>query len=80
MLYEVITWEYWNPYIDNYKLPDGSVPQPIGPFIFAQYRSTHFDKDFPAFKGKDLKPITSQPEPFIFKMPPPPPAMKDSVQ
>jgi len=75
-----IVWEYWNPYIDNYKLPDGSVPQPIGPFIFAQYRSTHFDKDFPAFKGKDLKPIASQPEPFIFKMPPPPPAMKDSVQ
>jgi len=66
-------WEYWNPYMDNYKLPDGSVPQPVGPFIYAQYRSTHFKPDFPAFSGKDLKPISPQPEPFIFKMPPPPP-------
>jgi len=74
-------WEYWNPYMDNYKLPDGSVPQPVGPFIYAQYRSTHFDPNFPAFQGKDLKPIEPQPKPFIFKMPPPPPARgNDSIQ
>ncbi|MCK5440980.1 MAG: hypothetical protein KAJ23_03725, partial [Maribacter sp.] len=66
-------WEYWNPYKNDYALPDGSPPQPVGPFIYGQYRSTHFTTAFPAFKGKDLKPIRPQPEPFIFKMPPPSP-------
>ncbi len=68
-----IVWEYWNPYKNDYALPDGSPPQPVGPFIYGQYRSTHFMTDFSAFKGKDLKPIRPQPEPFIFKMPPPSP-------
>lgn len=67
-----ILWEYWNPYNNGYMLPDGSVPQPVGPFIYAQFRATHFSPDFPAFEGKDLKPISPQPEPFVFKMPPPP--------
>ena len=75
-----IVWEYWNPYNNGYTLPDGSLPQPVGPFLYAQFRSTHFNLDFPAFNGKDLKPISPQPEPFIFKMPPPPPATKDSIQ
>jgi len=74
-----IVWEYWNPYKGDYTLPDGSPPQPVGPFIFGQFRSTHFTTDFPAFDDKDLKPISPQPEPFIFKMPPPPPT-KDSIQ
>lgn len=73
-----IVWEYWNPYNQNYKLPDGSPPQPTGPFIYAQFRSTHFTADYPAFKGKELKAIESQPEPFIFKMPSSP--VKDSIQ
>ena len=73
-------WEYWNPYMDDYKLPDGSQAQPMGSFIFAQFRGTHFTTDFPAFSDKELKPISPQPEPFIFKMPPPPPTVeKDSV-
>jgi Arylsulfotransferase (ASST) len=77
-LFEVTTdkeilWEYWNPYNNGYTLPDGSPPQPVGPFIYAQFRSTHFPLDFPAFEGKELNPISPQPEPFIFKMPPPPP-------
>ena len=76
-----IVWEYWNPYNNGYTLPDGSLPQPVGPFIYAQFRATHFSKDFPAFEGKDLKPIDPQPEPFVFKMPPPPPPKeKDSIQ
>ncbi|WNH07748.1 hypothetical protein [Thalassobellus suaedae] len=75
-----IVWEYWNPYNDQYKLPDGSTSQPIGPFKYAQYRSTHFDLDYPAFQGKDLKPIDPQPEPFIFKMPPPSPMANASGQ
>jgi hypothetical protein len=75
-----IVWEYWNPYNNKYTLPDGSIPQPVGPFIYAQYRSTHFTPDFPAFSGKELKPISPQPEPFVFKMPPPPPAKStDSI-
>jgi len=65
-------WEYMNPYNDNYTLPDGSPAQPVGPFIYAQFRGTHFNSDFPAFEGKDLKPVVPQPEPFVFKMPPPP--------
>jgi hypothetical protein len=68
-----IVWEYMNPYNEQYRLPDGTAAQPTGPFLYAQFRGTHIDKDFPAFKGKDLKPIEPQPEPFIFKMPPPPP-------
>ncbi len=81
-LFEVTTdkeilWEYWNPYNNGYTLPDGSPPQPVGPFIYAQFRSTHFPLDFPAFEGKDLKPMSPQPEPFIFKMPPPPPPVEN---
>ena len=68
-----IVWEYWNPYQHNYRLPDGSVAQPTGPFLYAQFRSTHFSPDHPAFAGKELKPIEPQPEPFIF-VPPPMPA------
>ena len=75
-----IVWEYWNPYMYNYKLPDGSPAQPVGPFIYNQFRSTHFTLDHAAFVGKDLKPISPQPEPFVFKMPPPPPPVQDSIQ
>ena len=74
-----IVWEYWNPYNFHYKLPDGSPAQPMGSFQYAQFRSTHFTPDFPAFVDKNLKPMSPQPKPFVFKMPPPPPT-KDSVQ
>ncbi|MGB5647416.1 MAG: aryl-sulfate sulfotransferase [Muriicola sp.] len=67
-----IVWEYWNPYKYDYALPDGSTSQPIGPFIYGVFRSTLYPKDYPGLAGKDLKPLTPQPEPFIFKMPPPP--------
>ncbi|MCK5402244.1 MAG: aryl-sulfate sulfotransferase, partial [Flavobacteriaceae bacterium] len=50
-----IVWEYWNPYNFDHKLPDGSPAQPVGSFLYAQFRSTHFTTDFPAFKGKELK-------------------------
>jgi hypothetical protein len=65
-------WEYWNPYKNDYTLPDGSPAHPVGPFIYGQFRATHFSPDHPALAGKDLKPIEQQPEQFIFKMPPPP--------
>jgi hypothetical protein len=71
---EEIVWEYWTPYKFDYTLPDGTIAQPMGPFIYGIFRSTLFSVDYPAFEGKELKPIDPQPEPFVFKMPPPPPA------
>lgn len=73
---ESIVWEYWNPYKHQYRLPDGSPAQPTGPFIYAVFRSTLYDADFPAFEGKELTPIDPQPETFVFEMPPMP---KDSA-
>jgi hypothetical protein len=74
-----IVWEYWNPYKFDYTLPDGSASQPVGPFIYGVFRSTLYPVEFPAFEGKDLSPVSPQPEPFVFVMPPPPPP-KDSIQ
>ncbi len=74
-----IVWEYWNPYNEHYRLPDGTRAQPVGPFMYNQFRATHLPTDHEAFSGKDLKPISPQPEPFIFKMPPAP-KEKDSVR
>lgn len=75
-----IVWEYWNPYKYDYKLPDGSPAQPGGPVtLYGLFRSLQYDKNYPAFVGKNLKPISPQPEPFIFKMPPPP-VVNDSNQ
>lgn len=68
-----IVWEYWNPYKHNYSIPDGSPPHPVGPFLYGQFRATHFTEDHPALVGKNLKPIDPQPEPNVFEMPPPPP-------
>jgi hypothetical protein len=75
-----IVWEYWNPYKFDYELPDGSPAQPGGSVtLYGLFRASQYDTNFPAFAGKDLKPISPQPEPFIFKMPPPPPT-NDSIQ
>jgi hypothetical protein len=75
-----IVWEYWNPYKFDYKLPDGTNPQPGGGITqYGLFRALQYDADYPAFAGKTLKPIEPQPEPFIFKMPPPPPT-NDSIR
>jgi hypothetical protein len=71
-----IVWEYWNPFNFQYRLPDGNVAAPYIPF--QQFRATHYGSDYPAFAGKKLAPVSPQPEPFIFKMPPPP-TEQDSV-
>ncbi|MGB5404900.1 aryl-sulfate sulfotransferase [Robiginitalea sp.] len=65
-----LVWEYWQPYVYDYRLPDGTFAQPVGPFIFHVFRSTLLTPEFPAFTGKNLEPVTPQPEPF--KLPPPP--------
>lgn len=74
-----IVWEYWNPYIHDYKLPDGSPAQPTGPFIFNQFRATHINPDFAGLSGKVLKPIQPQPEPYVVKLPEPPAKAADSI-
>lgn len=66
-----LVWEYWNPYNFNYTLPDGTPANP-GNLPYQVFRATHFDPDYPALVGKDLSPLDPQPEPFIFRMPPPP--------
>lgn len=63
-------WEYLNPFVDDYRLADGTFPQPVGPFFFAQYRVTHIPSDHPALSGKSLKAIDPQPEIFVPKPPP----------
>ncbi len=72
-----IVWEYWNPYKFGYTLPDGSPAQPVGPFLYALFRSTLYAPDYPGLAGKELSPVVPQPEPFVFT---PPPAPQDSIQ
>ncbi len=66
-----MVWQYRNPYNFNYRLPDGSPAQP-GAMPYRQFRSTFYPAGYGAFKGKSLSPLNPQPEPFVFKMPPPP--------
>ena len=66
-----IVWEYLNQYFEDYRLPDGTAPQPVGPFMFAQFRVTHIAADHPALANRDLKPLNPQPD--VFTPPPPPP-------
>jgi len=57
-----IVWEYWSPYTGTVRLPDGSAPQPIGPFHYAVFRATFIPADDPALAGKTLEPLVPQPE------------------
>lgn len=66
-----LVWEYWNPYNFEYRLPDGTAANP-GNIPFQVFRATHLEPDHPALRGKTLAPLSPQPEPFIFKMPPAP--------
>jgi hypothetical protein len=65
-----VVWEYWNPYFDDYRMPDGTTPQPAAFFFFAQFRAYHIPMDHPALSGKEFTPIVPQPEVFIPKPPP----------
>ncbi|MCA6075507.1 aryl-sulfate sulfotransferase [Fulvivirga sedimenti] len=56
-----VVWDYWSPYIGQWKLPDGTPPQPVGPFMYAIFRATHIPVDHPAVAGKELQPIDPQP-------------------
>ena len=62
-----IVWEYWNPYVGDYLLPDGSPAQQGGPFIYLQFRVNHFATNFPAFEGRELSPVQPQPAVYVPK-------------
>ena len=56
-----ILWEYLTPYAGDKRMPDGTFPQPVGPFLYATFRATHIGMDHPALEGKLLEPIDPQP-------------------
>ncbi len=60
-----IVWEYWSQYSGDVKLPDGSPPQPSGPFKYAAFRATFIPADHPALAGRELSPLSPQPVPKI---------------
>ncbi|RLD22015.1 MAG: hypothetical protein DRI69_02465 [Bacteroidetes bacterium] len=65
-----IVWEYWLPYYSDLRLPDGSRPQPIGPFTYASFRVNHYDAKHPAFEGRKMKAL--KPQPVVPAAPAPP--------
>ena len=56
-----IVWNYMSPYSGDLRNPDGTTPQPVGPFIYATFRSTHVSTDHPALAGRKLTPLDPQP-------------------
>ncbi len=58
-------WNYMTPYSGYLKMPDGTSPQPVGPFVYATFRSTHIPVDHPAIAGRNLAPIEPQPPAYI---------------
>ena len=57
-----VVWDYWTPYAGYSRMPDGTTPQPVGPFVYATFRATHIPADHPALEGKTLSPMEPQPE------------------
>lgn len=58
-----IVWEYWDPFSGSVVMPDGTKPQPVGPFIHAVFRATKFPPTHPGLNGLDLQPLVPQPKP-----------------
>ncbi len=63
-----IIWEYLNQFRGTIHKPNGD-PNPPIPFAYYQFRSTFIPADHVAFEGKELIPLDPQPD--IFKLPPP---------
>ena len=57
-----IVWEFYDPFSGSVVMPDGSQPQPVGPFIHAVFRATKIAPDHPGLKGLDLEPLDPQPK------------------
>ena len=60
-----VVWDYMTPYAGYVTNPDGSSPQPVGPFIYATFRSTHIPTNHPALAGRDLTPLDPQPPAYM---------------
>lgn len=60
-----VLWEYLDPYAGNFKNPDGTRPQPVGPFVHATFRATHYAADHPAVGGRNLAPLDPQPAAYV---------------
>mgnify|MGYP002631525911 FL=1 len=58
-----IVWDYWDPYSGTLRLPDGSLPQPVGKATHAVFRATRIPPQHPALVGQELRPIDPQPTP-----------------
>jgi hypothetical protein len=56
-----VVWEYRTPYAGYVKNPDGTSPQPVGPFLYATFRATHVPADHSAVAGRVLMPLDPQP-------------------
>ena len=56
-----IVWNYMTPYSGDLRNPDGTTPQPVGPFIYAVFRATHVATDHPGLAGRELTPLDPQP-------------------
>jgi Arylsulfotransferase (ASST) len=58
-----IVWDYWTLYSGNIRMPDGSLPHPVGENTYAVFRATKIPPDHPGLAGRDLKPLDPQPTP-----------------
>ncbi len=56
-----VLWNYLTPFAGYLKNPDGTSPQPVGPFVYATFRSTHIAADHPAVADRNLVPLDPQP-------------------
>ena len=63
-----IVWEYLNPYHGDIRYLDGD-PRQVQMYPYFVWRAHFVPADHPALKGKDLVPLDPQPE--VFKLPPP---------
>ena len=56
-----VVWEYLNPFVA--EPAEEIVQSPNGTWsVFMVFRSVFYPKDYPAFEGKELKPLEDQPE------------------
>ena len=63
-----IVWEYLNPYRGDVRQPNGDM-NPVMPMTYFGFRSTFIPADHPAFANRKLQPL--DPQPKVFKLPPP---------
>jgi len=58
-----IVWEYWSPFAGEVRMPNGALPQPGAPFMYAAFRATFIPAGHPALAGRRLEALDPQPAP-----------------